>query len=61
MIDADAHEEVLRKQIRQRVGKEIFVYMKLPEGGFQRMRILDMQGSASLVLFVEHDPRRPVW
>jgi hypothetical protein len=49
------------RMAREKLGKEVLVYVKMPDGKFREACITDVQGILTAVVFVEPNPDGAVW
>ena len=60
--DTEMNTTLARLQMRAKFGGEkVYVWMKTADGDFQRMKVLDIQGTSEHHLFVESDSGGRLW
>jgi hypothetical protein len=47
--------------LREKLGREVLVYVKMPDGHFRQACITDVQGVLTTLIFVESNPEGLLW
>ena len=58
---SDTRYDLGPRLLREKLGREVLVYVKMPDGHFRQACITDVQGVLTTLIFVESNPEGLLW